>query len=469
MSRLFSTRPGDDGLPGPERRLAVMALILGTTMAVVDTTMVNLALPAIAADLRVPAAEAVWVTNLFQVTCAAFLLVFAALSELVGRRRLYAAGLALFAVAALGSALSRSLETLLAFRALQGVAAAATLSIGPSLYRAIFPSRLLGSALGLSSLVVATGYAAGPALGGTLLSVASWPWLFALPVPLGAGAVILAWRALPREPRRSGGFDGWGALCAMAALASLFLALDGAGRAAGGGGWAWLAVALVAGAAFIARQRRAAYPLLPLSLFRERRFSLAVAAQGLAFVGQGLAFVALSFLYQREMGFTPLETAWLFTPWPLTIMVAGPLAGRLADRLNPSLLSSAGLVLLMAGLASLARLEAEAGVIDGLWRTALCGLGFGLFQPPNNRELMASVPAERSASASGVMSTTRTMGQSLGVALVGAGLAAGAPVQLTLWAGVAATALSLLASLARVPLAGEALRARRRAAAERVQ
>lgn len=469
MSRLFSTRPGDDGLPGPERRLAVLALVLGTTMAVVDTTMVNLALPSIAADLRVTPSEAVWVTNLFQVACAAFLLVFAGLSELVSRRRLYMAGLALFAVAALGSALSRSLEALLAFRALQGVAAAATLSIGPSLYRAIFPSRLLGSALGLSSLVVAVGYAAGPALGGTILSVASWPWLFALPVPLALGAMALAWRALPREAGRRGGFDAPGAVLSMVMLAGFFLAMDHAGGAAHGEALAWLAASLVAGAGFVARQRRAPHPLLPLSLFRERRFSLAVSAQGLAFVGQGLTFVALSFLYQREMGFSPLETAWLFTPWPLTIMVAGPLAGRLADRLNPSLLASVGLVLLMAGLASLARLDAEAGVLDGLWRTALCGLGFGLFQPPNNRELMASVPAERSANASGVMSTSRTVGQSLGVALVGACLAAGAPVQLTLMAGVASTALALLASLARVSLAGEALRARRRAAAERVQ
>ncbi|MFG6138357.1 MFS transporter [Halomonas sp. B23F22_10] len=470
MSRLFSNRPGDDGLPGAERRLAVLALILGTTMAVMDNSMVNLALPSIAADLEVASADAVWVTNLFQVTCAAFLLVFAAVSELVGRRRVYMGGLVLFALAALGCALSRSLEALLAFRALQGMAAAATLSIGPSLYRAIFPSRLLGSALGLSSLVVGIGYAAGPALGGSILSVASWPWLFALPALPAMGAVALAWRALPREPGRRGGFDGWGALLAMATLGGFFMALDGNGAELPGlETLGWLALSLTTGAAFLARQRRAPYPLMALSMFEERRFTLAVSSQGLAFIGQGLAFVALSFLYQQEMGFSPLETAWLFTPWPLTIMVAGPLAGRLADRLNPSLLSSAGLVLLMVGLGSLARLEADAEVIDCLWRTALCGLGFGFFQPPNNRELMGSVPAEKSANASGVMSTTRTVGQSLGVALVGACLAAGAPVQVALWAGVIATGLSLMASLGRVSLAGEAQRARRRAAVERVQ
>uniref|UniRef100_UPI0025C4F877 MFS transporter n=1 Tax=Halomonas sp. TaxID=1486246 RepID=UPI0025C4F877 len=230
MSRLFETRPDDDGLPGPERRLAVLALILGTLMAVVYTTMINIALPSIAAGLEVSASRAVWVTNLFQISCAAFLLVFAALSELVSRRRLYVAGVGVFTLAALGSALATSLESLLVFRALQGLGAAATLSIGPSLYRSIFPSRLLGTALGLSAMVVPGGYAAGPAIGGVLLSVADWPWLFALHLPLGAVAVVLAWKALPREAGRRGGFDLAGALLSVAMLCSFFLAVDGIGH-----------------------------------------------------------------------------------------------------------------------------------------------------------------------------------------------------------------------------------------------
>ncbi|GHE22383.1 MFS transporter [Halomonas urumqiensis] len=464
MSRLFDTRPGDDGLPGPERRQAVLALVLGTLMAVVDTTMVNIALPSIAVSLDVSASRAVWVTNLFQIVCAAFLLVFAALSALVSRRRLYVAGVGVFTLAALGSALSTSFESLLVFRALQGLGAAATLSIGPAIYRSIFPSRLLGSALGLSAMVVAGGYAAGPAIGGLLLSVAEWPWLFALHLPLGCVALSLAWRALPREKGRWHGFDGVGALLSVVMLASLFLALDAIGHRAPA--WqvaAGVVISVTAAVLFVQRQRRASFPLLPLSLFQEPRFSLAVCASGLAFIGQGLAFVALSFLYQQEMGFTPLQTAWLFTPWPLAIMLVGPVAGRLADKLNPSVIASTGLLLLMMGFASLALLEADAGVLDGLWRTALCGLGFGLFQPPNNREMMASTPAALSASASGMMSTTRTVGQSFGVALVGAFLAVGLPVQATLWVGGAACVLSLVASLARMPLAGAA-QARRRAA-----
>lgn len=459
MSRLFETRTGDDGLPGPERRLAVLALILGTLMAVVDTTMVNIALPSIAAGLEVSASRVVWVTNLFQVSSAAFLLVFAALSELLSRRRLYVAGVTVFTLAALGSALSTSLESLLVFRALQGLGAAATLSIGPSIYRQIFPTRLLGSALGLSAMVVAGGYAAGPAIGGALLSVADWPWLFALHLPLGGVAVVLAWRALPRESTRPSGFDWQGALLSITMLGGGFVAMGGLGHDMAA--WAlvaWLGTSLTAALLFVRRQRRATHPLLPLAIFAERRFSLALAAQGSAFIGQGLAFVALSFLFQQRMDFSPLETAWLFTPWPLAIMVVGPLAGRLADRVNPTLLASLGLTLLMVGLMALAWLDPEAGVGEVLWRMALCGVGFGLFQPPNNRELIGSVPLSHSANASGAMSTSRTVGQSLGVALVGAFLAAGVAVQATLWLGALTTLAALLFSLLRVPLAQAARR-----------
>ncbi|HCR99028.1 MULTISPECIES: MFS transporter [Halomonas] len=460
--RLFQTRPGDDGLPGPERALAVLALITGTLMAVMDTTMINLALPTIAADLNASAARSVWITNMFQVVCAAFLLVFAGVSELVTRRRIYLFGLGTFMVGALGAALSRNLETLLVFRALQGLGAAATLSIGPSLYRAIFPSRLLGSALGLSALVVAGGYAAGPTLSGVILSFADWPWLFALNLPLGLCSLWFAKRALPRDKPRQGSFDVLGALLSMLMLASFFLAMDAVGHAAPFGlVGAWILLTIASAAGFIMRQRRALYPLLPLSMFAEKRFTLAVSASGLAFIGQGLTFVALSFYYQEQMGLSPLETAWLFTPWPLGIMLVGPLAGRLADRINPSVLSSTGLGLIIIGLVALALVDETMGVMESLWRTALCGIGFGLFQPPNNREMMGSLPAERSASVSGVMSTIRTVGQSLGVAIVGAALALGFEVQITLWLGAATSFLALLASLSRVSLARRALVERR--------
>ncbi|MHB0776854.1 MFS transporter [Halomonas sp. WWR20] len=457
LGRLFETRPGDSGLPGPQRRLAVFTLIMGTLMAVLDSGIVNIALPTLARQLDVPGSRAVWVTNVYQLVCAALLLSFAALSHLIGRYRLYIGGLMVFTLASLSCALSRSLEALLVSRALQGVGAAAMLSIGPSLYRVIFPPRLLGSAIGLSAFVVAFGIAFGPSLGGGILYLASWPWLFAINVPIGLLALWLAWRALPREPAKPGAFDWPGALLSAVMLGGFVLSIDRFGHGGHGGVVALLLLAsLLCAGLFVWRQRRAPRPLVPLVMFAEPRFALAAAVSLLAFVAQGAAFVGLPFLYQTQMDLSPLQAAWLFTPWPLALMFSGPLAGRLADRFNPTLLSSLGLGVFLLGMLAFAMMSVEATALDIVWRATLCGLGYGLFQAPNNRELIGSVPLELSANASGILASVRTFGQSLGTALVGLVMALSfGSLTLALWLGCASVLAALLLSVRRIPLAAK--------------
>ncbi|GAB2781061.1 MFS transporter [Halomonas shantousis] len=457
LGRLFETQPGDSGLPGPQRRLAVLTLIMGTLMAVLDSGIVNIALPTLAQEFEVAGSHAVWITNIYQLVCAASLLSFAALSHLVGRYRLYIGGLVVFTLASLGCALSRSLELLLLSRALQAIGAAAMLSIGPSLYRVIFPPRLLGSAIGLSTFVVAFGIAFGPSLGGGILYLASWPWLFAINVPIGVLALWLAWRALPREPARPGAFDWAGALLSAVMLGGFVLAIDRFGHGERG---IIVMVPLVASGVctglFVWRQRRAPRPLVPLVMFEEPRFALAAAVSLLAFVAQGAAFVGLPFLYQTQMDLSPLQAAWLFTPWPLALMFSGPLAGRLADRVNPTLLSSLGLGIFLLGMLAFALMGTAATTFDIVWRATLCGLGYGLFQAPNNREMIGSVPLELSANASGILASVRTFGQSLGTALVGLVLALSfGSIALALWLGCGSVVLALLLSVRRIPLAAK--------------
>lgn len=455
MSRLFETRPGDDGLPGPQRKLAMLVMVMGTLMAVLDGGIVNIALPTLARELQVADSRVVWITNIYQLVTAASLLSFAALSRLVGRHRLYIGGLAVFTLASLCCALSRSLETLLLSRMLQGVGAAAMLSIGPSMYRLIFPSRLLGSAIGLGALVVAFGIASGPSLGGLLLSVASWPWLFAINVPVGVAALWLARRALPREAARRESFDGWGALLSALMLGGFVYGIDQFGHGAALG-WVILILlaSLLSAVLFVWRQRRAHRPLLPTMLFAEPRFNMAAVISMLAFTANGAAFVGLPFFYQTAMGLSPIQAALLFTPWPLALMVSGPLAGRLADRVNATKLSSLGLAIFLVGMLSLALLRNDAAPLDIIWRTLLCGLGYGLFQAPNNREMIGSVSLDLSASASGVLASVRTFGQSLGTALVGIVLALSfGSLQLALWLGCGFAMAALAISIRRIPLA----------------
>jgi DHA2 family multidrug resistance protein-like MFS transporter len=217
---------------------------------------------------------------------------------------------------------------------------------------------------------------------------------------------------------------------------------------------------------FVHRQRHLKYPMLRLELFGIERFSLAAATSLSSFTAQGLAVVALPFLYQVAFGYTPLAAGLLLTPWPLTIMVAAPLAGHLADRYPPPLLATGGLAVFSAGLALLALLPAHPATADIIWRSIVCGAGFGFFQAPNNRELMGSAPRQYSGNASGILATVRITGQSLGAAIVavvlgtaGATLlehsihaSAGfeAPLRLALWIASAFAGTAALVSALRL-------------------
>ena len=467
---LFADLPGDDGVPGSQRRLAMIALMTATAMTVLDGTIVNIALPQIAMALKVTAGAAIWVANGYLLAAAMTLAIFAALASRIGYRNQYAGGLAVFTLASLGCALAPTLAVLIAMRLLQGLGAAAVLSIGPAILRTVFPNRLLGRILGLNALMVAAMTAIGPALGGFLLSVSSWEWLFAINVPLGLIGLVLIVRAIPDEriPAR-GRFDSAGAVLSAVAMGALIMAAQACTkRGAAIDALAWGAAALVAGIGFVWRQRRANDPLLPLAIFASSRFSMAALTSLISFVGQGMAFIALPFLFQSNYGYSALHAALLFTPWPLGIILAAPQAGKLSDRYPPVALSSAGLAMFTLGLALLAMLPAHAATWDICWRGFICGIGFGFFQSPNNREMLSNTAREHSAHASGVLAIMRTFGQCFGAALMGiilsvfgshlahgAGTLASAAqdanaIRLSLWVAAAATALATLVSVSRL-------------------
>lgn len=460
---LFSDQPGDEGLPGRERGLAMAAVMTMTTMAVFDGSMVNIALPQIARTLNVSAGSTVWVSNGYLLSAAMTLAIFAALASKFGFRMLFTLGLSVFTLASVGCALSSSLDMLIAMRVLQGIGGAATLSIGPAILRSVFPNRLLGRILGLNALMIGLSTAIAPVLGGTILSAMSWQWLFAINIPMGMIAVTLTLRVIPNNPALGREpFDFTGAILSAVVLGSLIMAADAFSHAAKGDlatAVTFGLTALLAGLAFIWRQRRAPKPLLPLNMFASSRFTLAALTSLASFVSQGITFVALPFLFQSVYGYSAFYSALLFTPWPIGIMLAAPHAGRLADRYPAAIISTLGLSVFALGLILLALLPAHPQAWDIGLRSLICGIGFGCFQSPNNREMLSNASRENSGYASGVLAIMRTFGQCLGTALVGVMLSIyaansaiqeGHAVQLSLWLAVMATLLAIVISVSRL-------------------
>ncbi len=450
------------GAPPPDRLAgriqgealrALVATLLAVSLASLDVAIANVALPAIAVDLHVTPASTIWVVNAYQLAMVATLLPFAALGDLAGPRRIFLGGMALFTAASVGCALAGSLPVLVAARVVQGVGAGALMSVNMALIRLIYPPAQLGRGVGLNALVVGVAFAVGPPVASLVLAVANWPWLFGINLPLGGVALVFAWQALPRTARRGHGFDPLAAALTATGFAALIFAL---GSAAQREPWPLVLGALALGLACVAllvrRQAGHPAPMLPVDLLRRPMFALSTVTALVSFTTQGLAFVSLPFYFERVLHRDAVETGFLMAPWAVVVAMAAPIAGRLSDHYPPGLLGGIGLAILSAGMALLALLPADPRVADIVWRMAVCGMGFGLFQSPNLRALMSSAPADRSGGASGVVATARLIGQTTGAALVALcfGLAGRHGPTWALGLGAVTAAVAALASSARL-------------------
>ncbi|EOW5311407.1 MFS transporter [Klebsiella pneumoniae] len=413
-----------DGVPLPQRYGAILTIVLGLTMAVLDGAIANVALPTIASDLNASPAASIWIVNAYQIAIVIALLPLSFLGDMVGYRRIYKIGLVVFiftSLACVACALSRSLEMLTFARVAQGLGGAALMSVNTALIRLIYPQRFLGRGMGINSFVVAVSSAAGPTIAAAILSLASWQWLFLINVPLGIVAFVLAMRFLPPNSARSKiiRFDLPSAIMNALTFGLLITALSGFAQGQSTQlVLAEVAAMLVVGFFFVRRQLTMPVPLLPVDLLRIPLFSLSICTSICSFCAQMLAMVSLPFFLQSMMGRSEVETGLLLTPWPLATMVMAPLAGYLIEKCHAGLLGAIGLLIMACGLFGLALLPSSPSDLDIIWRMALCGAGFGLFQSPNNHTIVASAPSHRSGGASGMLGTARLLGQSTGAALV---------------------------------------------------
>ncbi|MFO7325066.1 MAG: MFS transporter [Pseudomonadota bacterium] len=439
-----------DGLPAPRRYWSTLAIWMAISMAVLDSTIVNVALPTIAAEMSAAAATSIWVVNAYQLAITALLLPLAALGDRIGYHRVYLPGVAIFIAGSAACAASRSLGALVVSRMFQGVGAAAVLSMNAALVRSTWPQSLLGKGMGYNALVLSVSAAAGPTVAALVLSVAGWPWLFLVNIPFGLAALAIGIRALPRSSGHGGRPNYVSALLSAVALASLIYGIESLAREGPAAGLLLVAVALVSGTLLVRREWTRPAPLLPLDLLRRPIFSLSIATSVTSFAAQMLALVTMPFLLQAIMDRSVAETGLLMTAWPLAVGMTAPLAGRLADRHPAGLLGGIGLVVFAAGLVALSMLDGRPGNADILWRMALCGAGFGFFQSPNNRTIVTAAPRERSGAAGGMLATARLLGQTTGAVAVATafhwtGLASGpALLRLAAAAALVAAVISMM-------------------------
>jgi DHA2 family multidrug resistance protein-like MFS transporter len=441
-----------DGLPTPRRYLAIAAISCGTAVAVIDSAIANVALPTIARALSVPPASAVLIVTVYQLVLVMALLPFSAIGDRIGHRRLFSYGLSAFLVSTVLCFFTRSLPFLLVVRAIQALGGAAALSVNSALVRSIYPSSQLGRGLGVNGAVVATCGALAPTLGGAVLVVANWPWLFAVAAPFAVLALLLGRRVLPAPQPINAPYDVLGALqCA----ASFGLTIAGIESLVHGDSPVVSAAIVVAGVIvgtmFVRRELQESLPILPVDLLKRRALALSAVAGLVAFMASMSFILSLPFRLQQAHGFTPGQVGAVISPWPLAMLLMAPVSGTLSDRYPAWLLGSIGMGIASAALLLLAWVPADVSQLDIAWRMALCGTGFSLFLASNARMMVSAAPRERAAAAGGMMATIRLTGQTLGATVFAALLAVNLGANRTpAFVGAAMALVAGLCSLSRV-------------------
>lgn len=408
-------------------------VLVGTFMAPLDISIINIAMPAITVAFDTTITKAEWVALVYLLTTASLLMTHGRLADILGAKPLYIGGMLCFTAGSLLCGLAPALPLLVAARVVQALGAGALIATGPAIITRAFPATMRGRAMGVHGMTVAVGLACGPLLGGLLVQHFDWRGIFLVNVPIGIVGALWALRTLPREERRPaarldvpGAIFLWVTLCA-------FLLLLSRGQEAN---WQGLPTAclLLAGSlgglSFIWQERRSSHRMAALELFSNRTFAVANLSSTLSFMAMyGVTFL-LPFYLLGAQHLSVFGVGLTMAAMPLVMLVVAPWSGALSDRIGSRLLTTAGLACAAAAIALLELLGAQATPLDVALRLALLGAGLGVFQSPNNSAIMGAVPRDRLGAAASMLGTMRHIGMVSGIAATGAVLAHALPADL---------------------------------------
>ncbi len=401
-----------------KKYIAVSAILLVLIMTVLDGTLVNVALPVMAESFGVSDSSIVWIVTIYQLMITMLLLPVSSYGDIFSYKKSFMTGVAVFTLSSVLCAASQSFPMILVARALQGIGAACIMGVNIALTRLIYPREILGRGMALNTMVIAVATASGPTLAGTILSAASWHWLFLINVPFGILAFILGYKLLPENPHREKKrvFDKTSAIENVIAFGLIFFALGNFARKENIAlSFLLLAAGAVTGYFYLRRQRHREAPMFPVDLFKIRLYTLSICTSVSSFIAQNLTMISIPFMLMGSLGYPEITTGLLMTPWPLATMLVSPLAARFVEKHNPGKTAAAGMAVFATGIGLLLTLPAHnAAEWDIIWRMAVCGIGFGMFQTPNNIVMVLATPVHRTGSAGGMQSTARLVGQTLG-------------------------------------------------------
>src|SRR5688500_5157827 len=345
----------------PQARWVLLATVLGSSMAFLDATVVNVALQRIGTELDATVADLQWIVNGYTLTLASLILVGGSLGDRFGRRRVFLVGIVWFAAASLLCGLAPTVPALVAARALQGVGGALLTPGSLAILQASFAPSDRGRAVGAWSGLSGIAAAIGPFVGGWLIGVGSWRLIFLINVPLAIAVVTVAIRHVPesRDPAAARGIDAAGAVLTAVGLAAITWALIEAGeRGATTAALAAGAVGLASLAGFVVVEKRSRHPMLPLAIFRSRQFTAANLVTFVVYASLGIMFFLLVVYLQQVLGFSPLQAGVSTLPVTALMLVLSARVGLLADRIGPRVPMTVGPLGIAAGLALLSRVQA---------------------------------------------------------------------------------------------------------------
>ena len=407
---------------------ALLVLCMGFFMILLDTTIVNIAIPSIIDKLHATLDQILWVLNAYILVYAVLLITASRLGDRYGQRSLFVVGLFIFTAASALCGLAQDSNQLIAGRVVQGVGGALLTPQTLAIISVMFPPQRRGAAMGVWGAVAGVAAIAGPTLGGFLVTDVDWRWIFYVNLPVGVAAIILSFVYIPDvRPGRQHGWDLPGILTSTAALFLIVFGLIEGQRYNWGtvAGFLTIPMILVAGCvllvAFLFLERRAAEPLVPLDLFRNRNFAIlnwVTAAMSFGMLG---LFLPLTIYLQSVLGLTALQAGLAIAPMSLTSMVIAPNAGRLTDRIGGKYILMAGMALFAVGMGGII----FTARVDSTWLTFLPwlivgGFGMGCIFAPATTVAMRNIPQHRVGAASGVFNTTRQLGGAVGSSIVGA-------------------------------------------------